>query len=51
MMEQWNHGFWNIGMVGLENQNEYNSIDFLEIWGNFFGESRKWTSDRHHHKM
>jgi hypothetical protein len=26
-MEQWNHGFWNIGMVGLENQNEHNCID------------------------
>jgi hypothetical protein len=28
-MEYWNHGFWDNGMVGLENQNEYNCIDIL----------------------
>jgi hypothetical protein len=39
MMEQWNDGIMgsglrlgeNIGMVGFENQNEYNCIDFLVI--------------------
>ena len=32
MMEQWNDG-----MVGLENQNEYNCIDFLVILSYFLG--------------
>ena len=31
----------NIGMVGLENQNEYNCIDFLVIWAYFFGRKQK----------
>ena len=51
MMEQWNHGFWNIGVVDLEYQNEYNCIDFLVILAYFLGESRKWMPDGHHHKM
>jgi len=51
MMEQWNHGFWNIGMMGLENQNENNCIDFLLIVAYFLGQKQKWMSDRHHHKM
>ena len=51
MMEQWNHGFWNIGMMGLENQNENNCIDFLVIVAYFLGQKQKWMSDRHHHKM
>ena len=51
--EDWNHGFWNKGMVGLENQTEYNCIDFLVIVAYFldWGESRKWMSDGHHHNM
>jgi hypothetical protein len=38
-------------MVGLENQNEYNCINFLEVVAYFLGESRKLMSDGHHHKM
>jgi hypothetical protein len=41
MLEYWNHGFWDIGMVGLDNQNEYNCIDFLEIVASFLGLSKK----------
>jgi hypothetical protein len=29
-MEYWNHGFWDNGMVGLENQNKYNCIDLQQ---------------------
>jgi hypothetical protein len=29
ILEYWNHGFWENGMVGLANENEYNCIDFL----------------------
>jgi hypothetical protein len=36
-MEQWNIGFWDNGMVGLENQNEYNCIDLLVIVAYFPG--------------
>jgi hypothetical protein len=41
MMEQWNHGFWNVGIVGLENQNEYNWFDFLVILAHFLGRKQK----------
>ena len=49
MMEQWNDGIMgsglrlgeNIGMVGLENQNEYNCIDFLVILAYFLGRKQK----------
>jgi len=61
MLEFWNighevkllryHEFWDNGMVGLENQNEYNCIDFLVIMAYLLGESRKWMSDGHHHNM
>ncbi len=50
ILEYWNHGFWDNGMVGLENQNEYNCIDFLVIVAYYWGESRKRVSDGHHHK-
>jgi hypothetical protein len=36
-----NIGFWNIGMVGLENQNEYNCIDILVILAYFLGPDQK----------
>jgi hypothetical protein len=29
---------WNNGMVGIENQNEYNDIDFLVIVVYFLGQ-------------
>jgi len=29
------HGFWDNEMVGIENQNEYNCIDFLVITAYF----------------
>jgi hypothetical protein len=45
MMEQWNDGFWTIGMVGLENQNEYNCIDFLLILAYFMGRKQKQKMD------
>jgi hypothetical protein len=41
MLEQWNNGFWDDGMVGLENQNEYNCIDFLVIVAYFLGRKQK----------
>jgi hypothetical protein len=41
MLEQWNKGFWDDGMVGLENQNEYNCIDFLVIVAYFLGQKQK----------
>ncbi len=31
ILEYWNHGFWDNGMVGLENQNDYKCIDLLAI--------------------
>jgi len=37
ILEYWNHGSWDNGMVGLENQNEYNCIDFLVIVAYFLG--------------
>ena len=40
-LEFWNHGFWDNGMVGLENQNEYNCIDFLVIVAYFLGRKQK----------
>jgi hypothetical protein len=40
-MEHWNHGFWDNGMVGLDNQNEYNCIDFLVIVAYFLGRKQK----------
>jgi hypothetical protein len=43
--------FWNSGMVGLDNKNEYNCIDFLKIVAYFLGESRKRISDGHHQRM
>jgi len=42
MLEQWNNGLRlgeNNGMVGLENQNEYNCIDFHVIVVCFFAEA------------
>ncbi len=41
-LECWNSGilescFWDNGIVGLENQNEYNCIDFLVIVAYFLG--------------
>ena len=33
--------YWNNGMVGIDDQSERN----------FWGKSRKWMSDEHHHKM
>jgi len=33
--------WWNSGMVGLENQNEYNCIDFLVILASFLGRKQK----------
>jgi hypothetical protein len=41
MVESWNDGFWDNGMVGLENQNEYNWIDFLVIVAYFLGQKQK----------
>jgi hypothetical protein len=42
MMEQWNDGIMGSGiMVGLENQNEYNCIDFLVIVAYFLGRKQK----------
>jgi hypothetical protein len=41
ILEYWNHGFWDNGMVGLENQNEYNGIDFLVIVAYFQGRKQK----------
>jgi hypothetical protein len=38
MVESW---FWNIGMMDLENQNEYNCIDFLVILAYFPGRKQK----------
>jgi hypothetical protein len=32
---------WNNGMVGLENQNEYNRIDFFVIVAYFLGQKQK----------
>jgi len=40
-MEWGNNGFWNIGKVGLENQNEYNFIDLLVIMTYFPGQKQK----------
>jgi len=37
-MEYWNHGFWDNEMLGLENQNEYNCIDFLVTVAYFLGQ-------------
>jgi hypothetical protein len=60
MLELWNDGFWlpeslqlgaDNGMVGLENQSEYNCIDILVIVAYFLGKSRKCMSSGHHHKM
>jgi len=49
MMERWINGIMgsglrlgeNIGMVGLENQNEYNCIDFLAIVAYFMERKQK----------
>ena len=41
ILEYWNHGFWADGMVGLENQNEYNCIDFRVIVAYFLGQKQK----------
>jgi len=35
------HGFWDNGMVGLENQNKQNCIDFLVIVAYFLGRKQK----------
>ena len=40
-MECWNHGFWDNGMLDLENQNEYNRIDFLVIVAYFLERKQK----------
>jgi hypothetical protein len=40
-LEYWNHGFWDNGIVGLKNQNEYNCIDFLIIVAYFLGQKQK----------
>ena len=48
MREYWKIGilgFWDNGMVGLENQTEYNCIDLLGMVANFFGKNRKWGFD------
>jgi hypothetical protein len=49
MMEQWNDGIMGSGLrlgenivrVGLENQNEYNCIDFLVRLAYFLGRKQK----------
>ncbi len=51
MLEFWNighevkllryHRFWDNGMVSLENQNEYNCINFLVIVAYFLGQKQK----------
>jgi hypothetical protein len=33
--------YWNNGMVGIEDQNEYNDIDFLIIVAHFIGQEQK----------
>ena len=33
--------FWNIGIMGIENQNEYNSINFLTIVAYFLWQKQK----------
>jgi hypothetical protein len=38
ILEYWKHGFWDKVMVGLENQTEYNCIDFLVIAEHFLGQ-------------
>jgi hypothetical protein len=40
-LEYWNNGFWDNGIVGLKNQNEYNCIDFLVIVAYFLGQKQK----------
>jgi len=53
MLEYWNYGFWDAGMVDLEKQNEHNCIDFLVIVAYFLGRKQKikWMSGGHYHKM
>ena len=41
ILEYWNIGFWDNGMMGLENQNEYNCIDFLVIVAYFLWRKQK----------
>ena len=41
IVEYWNHGFWDHGMLGLENHKEYNCIDFLVIVTYFPGRKQK----------
>jgi len=41
ILEYWNHGYWDNGMMGLENQNEYNCIDFFVIVAYFLGPKQK----------
>ena len=45
ILEYWNYGFWENGMVDIENQDEYNRIDFLVIVAYFLSKNRKWRSD------
>jgi hypothetical protein len=41
ILEYWNNGFWDNGMVGLENLNEYNFIGFLAIVTYFLERKQK----------
>jgi len=41
ILEYWNHGFWDYGMVGLENHKEYICIDFHVIAAYFLGQKQK----------
>jgi len=41
MLEYWNIGFWDNGIVALENQKECNNIDFLIIAAYFLGQKQK----------
>ncbi len=38
MLEFWNHGFWDYGMVGLKNQNEYDCTDNIVTVAYFLGQ-------------
>jgi len=51
MMEYWNIGFWENGMVNSKNQDDYNSIDFLSTVAYFLRKSRNRRPDEHHHSM
>ena len=41
MVDSWKDGFWDNGMVRLENQNEYNRIDSLVMVAYFLGQKQK----------